>query len=77
MTAAALLAGGLTLDDLPASGRLTASRGRTVREQLHLALKYRDMIRLNPHLNLPAAPSRQPSAPLPRPADIVEELGLW
>jgi len=76
-TAAALLAGGLTLDDLPASGRLDAGRGRTVRDQYALALKYRDMIRLDPRITLPAAPAGHASPPLPRPADIVEALGLW
>jgi DNA polymerase I len=72
-----LLAGGLTLDDLPASGRLDAGRGTAVRDQYDLALKYRDMIRLNPGIALPSGPAGQASRQLPRPADIVEALGLW
>jgi DNA polymerase-1 len=76
-TAATLLAGGMTLDDLPASGRLGTGRGKAVRDQYALALKYRDMIRLNPGIALPATPDGQPSLPLPRPADIIETLGLW
>lgn len=76
-TAAALLAGGLTLDDLPESGRLAAGRGRKVAEQFEIALKWRDMIRLSTSLDLPLRPTGQVSPQLPRPADVVEELGLW
>lgn len=53
-TAAALLAGGLTLDDLPRSGRLATGRGRLVAEQLDLALTWRDMIRLETCLDVPS-----------------------
>ena len=76
-TAASLLAGGLTLEDLPASGRLTHGRGRTLAEQYELALTWRNMIRLNTDLDLPRSPTGDPSPQLPRPADIVEQLGLW
>jgi 5'-3' exonuclease len=76
-TAATLLEGGLTLDDLPASGRLAHGRGRTVAEQFDVALKWRDMIRLQADLDLPLVPTGEPSPLLPRPADVVEELGLW
>lgn len=76
-TAAILLAGNLTLDHLPDSGRLRVGRARAVAQHFDLALKWRAMIRLNPALELPHWPSGNPSAPLPRPADVVEELGLW
>lgn len=76
-TAATLLEGGLTLEDLPASGRLAAGRGRAVTEQFALALTWREMIRLDTGLALPHWPTGQASPPLPRPADIVDELGLW
>lgn len=76
-TAATLLAGGLTLDNLLASGRLATGRGRAVAEQFQLALKWRDMIRLNVGLDLPLWPTGEASPELPRPADLVEELGLW
>jgi len=76
-TAVQLLDGGLTLDDLPASGRLATGRARAVREQYDLALKWRDMIRLNPDITLPLHPTGYSSALLPRPADVVEELDLW
>ena len=76
-TAATLLADGLTLDDLPASGRLDSGRGRTVRDQLDLAHKWRNMIRLNHELLAPVTPTGTASPLLPRPADVVEALGLW
>ncbi len=38
---------------------------------------WRDMIRLNAGLDLPLRPTGQASPQLPRPADVVEELGLW
>ncbi|MGH8571439.1 MAG: 5'-3' exonuclease H3TH domain-containing protein, partial [Gammaproteobacteria bacterium] len=76
-TAATLLAGGLTLDDLPSSGRLATGRARAVAEQFELALTWRDMIRLDAGLDLPRWPIGEISPQLPRPADIVEELLLW
>jgi DNA polymerase-1 len=76
-TAATLLAGGLTLDDLAESGRLDTGRGRAVRTQFDLAIKWRDMIRLNDNLAVPLSPTGAVSPPLPRPADVLESLGLW
>lgn len=76
-TAATLLDGGLTLDDLPSSGRLATGRPRAVAEQLELALKWRDMIRLDADLDLSRWPTGEASPLLPRPADVVEQLGLW
>jgi DNA polymerase-1 len=76
-TAATLLAGGLTLDDLAAAGRLDTGRGRTVREQFDLALKWRDMIRLNHDLDVTVKVAGEASPPLPRPAEVVEALNLW
>jgi DNA polymerase-1 len=76
-TAATLLDGGLTLDELPSSGRLATGRARTVAEQFELALKWRDMIRLNTGLVLSRWPTGETSPPLPRPADVIEQLGLW
>jgi DNA polymerase-1 len=76
-TAATLLAGGMTLDDLATSGRLDNGRGRIVREQFDLALKWRDMIRLNHNLPIPLAPTGVASPLLPRPAEVIEALDLW
>ncbi|MFI5497321.1 5'-3' exonuclease H3TH domain-containing protein [Actinoplanes sp. NPDC051859] len=76
-TAKTLLAGGLTLDDLPSSGRLDQGRGRAVAAQWDQALKWRDMIRLVHDLDVPTAPTGQVSPPLPAAREIVEALGLW
>jgi DNA polymerase I len=76
-TAGTLLADGLTLDDLATSGRLDHGRGKKVRDQYDLALKWRSMIRLDATITLPITPTGQPSHPLPTPADIVQELDLW
>ncbi|WP_433530301.1 5'-3' exonuclease [Micromonospora sp. CA-263727] len=76
-TAAALLADGITLDELAASDRLDTGRGRLVREQLDLARKWRDMIRLNHGLDVPVAPTGERSPHLPAPAEVVEALSLW
>ncbi|MBV9143819.1 MAG: flap endonuclease [Pseudonocardiales bacterium] len=76
-TATTLLAGGLALEDLPGSGRLATGRGRAVTEQFDLALKWREMIRLDTVLALPRWPTGHASPPLPRPADVVDELNLW
>lgn len=76
-TGAALLAGGMTLDQLPDSGRLAHGRARAVAEHLHNAHKWRDMIRLRTDLTLPIHPNGQPSPPLPAPRDVVHNLDLW
>lgn len=76
-SAAALLAGGLSLDDLPASGRLATGRGRLVADQLDLAMKWRDMIRLHTDLHLPWRATGDPSPPLGKPAEVVHALNLW
>ncbi len=76
-TAATLLIGGLTLDELPSSGRLATGRARAVAKQLEIALTWRDMIRLDMGLDLPRWPTGDISPHLPRPADVIEELRLW
>lgn len=78
VTAARLLAGGLTIDDLPDSGRLTGRVGDRVRAALPDALRWRSMIRLRPDHPLPdGLLDRRPSPLLPSAAIIVEALGLW
>jgi DNA polymerase-1 len=56
---------------------LATGRPRTVAEQFELALTWRDMIRLNTGLALSRWPTGAISPPLPRPAEVVEQLGLW
>jgi DNA polymerase-1 len=75
-TAAALLGGGLTLDDLPASGRLTG-RAAAIPATWDQVLTWRAMIRMRAGLQIPAAPSGQPTAPLPVPGQVIDQLGLW
>jgi DNA polymerase-1 len=77
-TAAALLDGGLTLDDLPASGRLTGRKGTAITSAWQQVLTWRDMIRMNNQVPVPAgAVTGLATTPLPRPAEVIEKLGLW
>jgi DNA polymerase-1 len=63
-TVAALLKGGLTLDDLPASGRLTGLKGTVITSTWQQVLTWRDDHRLGDHA---AAP----------PGQVIEKLRLW
>lgn len=76
-TAAALLAGGLVLDDLPASGRLSGSKGAVIAATWPQVLIWRSMIRLRKDLPLPAGPAHAPTTPLPVPGEVIARLGLW
>ncbi|MGH3247972.1 MAG: 5'-3' exonuclease [Trebonia sp.] len=77
-TAAALLDGGLTLDDLPASGRLAGRKGDAITRAWQQVLTWRDMIRMNNQVPVPAvAVTGLATTPLPRPAEVIEKLGLW
>ena len=77
-TAAALLDGGLTLDDLPASGRLAGRKGAAITDVWQQVLTWRDMIRMNSQVPVPAeAVTGLATTPLPRPAEVIEKLGLW
>jgi DNA polymerase I len=77
-TAAALLDGGLTLDDLPASGRLAGQKGVAVTRAWQQVLTWRDMIRMNSRVPVPGeAITGLATTPLPRPAEVIEKLGLW
>jgi len=77
ITAQRLLADGLGLEGLLASGRLTGMRGEAIRACWTQVLTWRSMIRLRTDMVLPRVPTGQPGAPLPRAADIIEKLGLW
>lgn len=76
-TAAKLLADGLRLEQLPGSGRLTGAKGRSVTAAWERVLGWRDLVRMRTDLALPLCPGGRPSATLPRPADVIEGLGLW
>ena len=77
-TAAALLDDGLTLDDLPASGRLIGRKGAAISDSWQQVLTWRGMIRMNNQVPIPAeAITGLATTPLPRPAEVIEKLGLW
>lgn len=76
-TAARLLAGGLTLDDLPTSGRLTGTKGQLIQKQWQQVLAWRDLVRMRTDLSLELDPTGDPSPDLPKPAEVIEKLELW
>jgi DNA polymerase-1 len=77
-TAAALLAGGLTLDDLPASGRLQGRKGTAITSAWGQVLTWRSMIRMDTVLPVPRhAITGAATTPLPAPAKVIDQLGLW
>jgi DNA polymerase-1 len=76
-TAAKLLAGGLRLDQLLASGRLTGVKKTKVTDAWEQVLAWRELIRMRTDLALPHHPTGHPTRELPRPADVIEKLGLW
>jgi DNA polymerase-1 len=76
-TAATLLSGGLTLDDLPTSGRLTGSKGTAIIAAWKQVLTWRSMIRMRTDLPLPDWPSGTATVPMPIPGEVIAALGLW
>lgn len=76
-TAAKLLAGGLTLDQLADAGRLTGAKGAAVAEAWNQVLGWRDLIRMRTDLALPLLPAGRSSRALPKPAEVIDKLGLW
>jgi DNA polymerase-1 len=76
-TAATLLDGGLSLDDLPASGRLSGTKGARITAAWPQVLTWRSMIRMRTRIPLPAEPVGIPTIPLPAPAQVIQQLGLW
>lgn len=76
-TAAEVLAGGLSVEDLPESGRLTGAKGQRIRDAFGQVIAWRDMIVVRADVPVPSRPTGSPSPALPAPAEIVEKLGLW
>jgi DNA polymerase-1 len=77
VTAARLLEGGLSLENLPASGRLTGRTGQLVLDNLDAALRCRDLARMRTDIPIPRTLNGRPSPLLPAPADVVTLLDLW
>ncbi|MFD8497775.1 5'-3' exonuclease H3TH domain-containing protein [Amycolatopsis sp. NPDC059657] len=76
-TAAKLLAGDLVLEQILDSGRLTGARRATALATWEQVLGWRELIRMRADLPLEILPTGTSSAPLPRPAEVIEKLGLW
>lgn len=77
VTAARLLEGGLSLEDLPTSGRLKGRTGQLVLDNLDAALRCRDLARMRSDVPVPQAPNGRLSPVLPAPADVITSLDLW
>jgi DNA polymerase-1 len=76
-TAAKLLAGGLHLDQLLVTGRLTGAKKAAITDAWHRVLAWRELIRMRADLDLPHQPTGHATPELPKPADVIEKLGLW
>ncbi|GLZ09703.1 hypothetical protein Acsp03_71690 [Actinomadura sp. NBRC 104412] len=77
VTAARLLHDGLSLEELPASGRLVGKKGRLVLENLEHAIRCRDLARLRHDIPLPTTPTGHASPALPLAAEVLALLDLW
>ncbi|MFE7588664.1 hypothetical protein ACFU6K_04625 [Kitasatospora sp. NPDC057512] len=75
--AAALLCDGIRLRDLPGSGRLTDAKGAAITMIWADVLRWEAMITVHRDLDVPVALNGEASPQLPKPADVVEKLGLW
>ncbi|GII97550.1 5'-3' exonuclease [Sinosporangium siamense] len=76
-TAAGLLAGGLTLDDLPSSGRLAGTKGAAITQAWDDVLRWRELSRMRRDVPVAWQAAGHASRSLPRPADVIEKLGMW
>lgn len=78
VTAARVLADGLTIEDLPGSGRLVGRAGNRIHRALEDVVRWKRMLRMRTNHDVPAhllteAPSRE----LPRAPDVLELLDMW
>lgn len=76
-TAATLLADGMTLDNLPGSGRLTSPRACAVTTQFADALRWRDMMRVRTDIDVPIDLAGTSSTLLPAPAAVLDQIHAW
>jgi len=79
VTAARLLADGLSVEDLPASGRLVGRVGARVQQSFAEIVRWKRLVRLRTDLQLPGTPcvSGAPTPALPPAPDVVADLDLW
>ncbi|MFE4359896.1 MULTISPECIES: 5'-3' exonuclease [Streptomycetaceae] len=75
--AATLLRDGMRLHDLPGSGRLTGAKGTAITTAWADVLRWEAMITVRRDLDVPVTVRGKASPQLPKPADVVEKLGLW
>lgn len=75
--ASRFLHGGLSLDDLPSSGRLVGRWGEAVLERWRDVLGWRDLIRLRRDAEVPIRTTGRATPEMPKAADTVDRLGLW
>jgi DNA polymerase I len=76
-TAAKLLAGGLTLEDLACSNRLSGRVGQAVTGQWQQILAWRNLIRFDDDVPVPWRSSGTATPGLPTAAAVLQELDLW
>lgn len=72
-----LLAGGLRLDDLPSSGRLTGAHGRRLLDAFDRVRDWRELIRLRTGVSTTSATTGRRTPRLPLAAVTLERLGAW
>ncbi len=78
VTAARILADGLTIERLPDSGRLVGRIGDRIRSSLHDVRRWKQMMLMRTDHPLPRyVLSRAPSKELPRAPHVLEMLDLW
>jgi DNA polymerase-1 len=78
VTAGRLLAGGMTVEQLPESGRLTGRVGDLIGGSLEEVVRWKRMVRMRTDHPVPAGLlTRSPSRDLPRAPSILEMLDLW
>ncbi|MEU6974064.1 5'-3' exonuclease H3TH domain-containing protein [Kitasatospora aureofaciens] len=75
--AATLLRDGMRLRDLPDSGRLTGANGTAIITAWADVLRWEGMITMRRNMDVPVALASTASPQLPKPAAVVEKLGLW
>ncbi|MFC3765993.1 5'-3' exonuclease H3TH domain-containing protein [Tenggerimyces flavus] len=76
ITAARLLEGGLTLEELPGSGRLQGKLGARIRQQWSDLERWKSLAQLRKDLDV-APPSGTASPELPPAPKVLETLDLW
>lgn len=77
VTAAHLLHGGIGLDELFETERLSSRIGQRLTEQWHDVLRWRELIRLDHKVPVEPPTVVAPTPPLPPAPRILEDLDLW